>query len=166
MLVLIKNTTPLVEFTNVKCTSHDLEFNEFEYCFLKSLNRSYKYMSLKAKMYKIPVTKTKINFSMLKKFNGYKPFLYNITVDGCKVFRHPKSSPIFSFFFNTFKSFSNLNHTCPYDHDLIVDKLTTNQINHQYTAILPFSKGEYLIHTDWYAYDVIRSTVDLYFKLS
>ncbi|KAH8332410.1 hypothetical protein KR074_002927, partial [Drosophila pseudoananassae] len=154
-----------VEFTNVKCISHDLEFNEFEYCFLKSLNRSYKYMSLKAKIYKIPITKTKINFSMLKKFNGYRPFLYNITVDGCKVFRHPKSSPIFSFFFNTFKSFSNLNHTCPYDHDVIVDKLPISHVDHQFSKLLVFPSGEYQFFTDWFIKGINRATVSVYFRL-
>lgn len=49
-----------VDFTNLKCTSFDPEFNEFEYCHLKSVNRSFKYLSLKVKLHKIPVTKVKV----------------------------------------------------------------------------------------------------------
>ncbi|EDW39227.1 GL13981, partial [Drosophila persimilis] len=45
-----------VEFTNIKCTSLDKEFDDFEYCYLKSVNRTYKYMSLKVNLYKIPIT--------------------------------------------------------------------------------------------------------------
>ncbi|KAH8332411.1 hypothetical protein KR074_002926, partial [Drosophila pseudoananassae] len=175
--------TCLAEFKNIKCNSLDSEFDEFEYCFLKSVNRSYKYLSLKVKLFKIPITKVKVNFSLLKKFNGYKPFLYNITVDACKTLRNPKSSPIFAYFHDSFKSFSNMNHTCPFDvrtiliylkepfkeiyfqHDLIVDKVTINHLDYQFTRVLSFSKGEYLFHTEWYAFDVNRATVDVYFNL-
>ncbi|XP_070138044.1 uncharacterized protein, partial [Drosophila bipectinata] len=151
--------TCFAEFTNIKCNPLDSEFDEFEYCLLKSVNRSYKYFSLKVKLLKIPITKVKVNFALLKKFNGYKPFLYNITVDACKTLRNPKSSPIFAYFHDAFKSFSNMNHTCPFDHDIIVDKLTINHVDYQFSTVLPFSKGEYLFHTEWYAYDVNRAIV-------
>nr|XP_043068301.1 uncharacterized protein LOC108127985 [Drosophila bipectinata] len=157
--------TCFAEFTNIKCNPLDSEFDEFEYCLLKSVNRSYKYFSLKVKLLKIPITKVKVNFALLKKFNGYKPFLYNITVDACKTLRNPKSSPIFAYFHDAFKSFSNMNHTCPFDHDIIVDKLTINHVDYQFSTVLPFSKGEYLFHTEWYAYDVNRAIVDVYFNL-
>ncbi|EDV30458.2 uncharacterized protein Dana_GF23304 [Drosophila ananassae] len=117
----------LVEFKNIKCDSLDSEFDAFEYCLLKSVNRSYKYLSLKVKLYKVPITK--VNFALLKKFNGYKPFLYNITVDACKTLRNPKSNPIFGYFHDAFKTFSNMNHTCPFDHDLIVDKLNIKHMD-------------------------------------
>jgi len=49
-----------VEFTNVQCETLDKDFSLFEYCYLKSVNRSYKYVSLKVKLLKIPVTKIKV----------------------------------------------------------------------------------------------------------
>ncbi|KAH8384231.1 hypothetical protein KR200_003637, partial [Drosophila serrata] len=158
--------TPLVEFTNIKCTSFDKKYNDFEYCRLKSVNRSFKYMSLKVNLYKVPITKVKVNFAMLKRYSGYKPFLYNITVDACKILKHPKSNPIFGFFHGLFKKHSNMNHTCPYDHDLVVDKLPTSFINQQVTGALSFPHGDYLFHSDWFAYGVHRATVDFFYTLS
>jgi len=56
-----------------------------------------------------------VNFALLKRYSGYKPFLYNITVDACKLLKHPKANPIFGFFHGLFKEHSNMNHSCPYD---------------------------------------------------
>lgn len=127
-----------------------------------------------------------VNFSLLKRFNGYKPFLYNITVDACKALRHSKYNPIFSFFYGLFKHHSNMNHTCPFDvsvlirrlieqlntflfkfqHDLIVEKLPTNFLNQKVNGDIKFPHGDYLFHSDWYAYGINRATVDFFLTLS
>ncbi|KAH8293622.1 hypothetical protein KR054_002264, partial [Drosophila jambulina] len=178
--------TSKVEFTNIKCTSLDKEFDDFEYCLLKSVNRTYKYISLKVKMYKIPVNNVKVitlkakameslefnllifqvNYALLKKFSGYKPFLYNISVDACKILKNPKSNPIFGFFHSLFSSYSNMNHTCPYNEDLILDKLSTDFINKQFTKVLPFPTGDYLFHSKWIVDDINRAEVNVYGTLS
>ncbi|XP_022216618.2 uncharacterized protein LOC111070405 [Drosophila obscura] len=86
----------------------------------------------------------------MKRFNGYKPFLYNITVNACKFFANPKSSPVAKFFYESVVTFSNINHSCPYNHDIIVDKVPVEFINHRFTQILQFPEGDYLIEAYWY----------------
>ncbi|XP_033167397.1 uncharacterized protein LOC117145744 [Drosophila mauritiana] len=154
------------EFTNIKCTSLDKEFDDFEYCHLKSVNRTFKYISLKVRMYKIPVTRVKVNFALLKKFNGYKPFLYNITTDACRVLKYPKSNPVFGFFHSLFAHHSNMNHSCPYNHDIIVDKLPADFVNTKFTKILPFPVGDYLFDSKWIVNDINRADVQVYGTLS
>ncbi|XP_033254353.1 uncharacterized protein LOC117193739 isoform X5 [Drosophila miranda] len=106
-----------VEFTNIKCNSEDKEFSDFEYCYLKSVNRSYKYLSLKVNLFQVPITNVSTKIGLYKRFSGYKPFLYNLTVDACKFLKHQKSFPIVSYFYELIKDFSNMNHSCPYDND-------------------------------------------------
>ncbi|XP_041450260.1 uncharacterized protein LOC121404596 [Drosophila obscura] len=113
-----------VEFTNIVCTSLDKEFSDFEYCYLKSVNRTYKYVSAKCNLYKTPITKVKVNFSLYKRFNGYRPFMYNITVDACRFLKNPKSNPVTLFFFSSFAEFSNFNHSCPFNGALFLEKLS------------------------------------------
>ncbi|KAH8245895.1 hypothetical protein KR038_010973, partial [Drosophila bunnanda] len=155
-----------VEFTNVNCTSFDRDFCNFEYCHLKSVNRSYKYLSIKVNLYEVPVNNFKINLTPLLRLNGYKPFLYNVTVDGCKFLKNPKSYPVSSYLFNVFGSFTNINHTCPIDHDLILDKLSAQFVNHQLTAVLPVPEGKYALQTSWFANNTIRATVTAFVTLS
>lgn len=56
-----------------------------------------------------------VNFALLKRFGGYKPFLYNVTTDACKFLNNPNSNPVIVYLHGFFKSHSNMNHTCPYD---------------------------------------------------
>nr|XP_044251831.1 uncharacterized protein LOC108065048 [Drosophila takahashii] len=156
----------LIEFTNIKCESPDKEFSNFEYCRLKSVNRTYKYFSLKANLYKTPVTDVRVNLALYKFENGYKPFLYNITYDACKFMKNKKSNPVALYFYNFFKERSNVNHTCPYNHDIVVEKISTEFVNHQMTNVLPFPEGKYMFKMDWMAYDIKRAVFKIYILLS
>ncbi|XP_034665127.1 uncharacterized protein LOC117899310 [Drosophila subobscura] len=154
------------EFTNVNCTSLNKKFGECEYLYLKSVNRTYKYLSGKFKLYQLPVKALDVNFVLLKRFNGYKPFLYNVTVNACKLFVNPKSSPVAKFFYDSFLTFSNMNHSCPYNHDIIIDKLPADFINHRLTQLLPFPHGDYLVEAYWSRSGSLFAMVRVYGSLS
>ncbi|XP_050744372.1 uncharacterized protein LOC108023058 [Drosophila biarmipes] len=154
------------ELTNVKCTSLDESFASFEYCYLKSVNRTYKYGSLRVKLHKGPIYKVKLNLAIYQRLNGYKPFLYNVTVDGCKFILNQKSSPVTAFIFNLFAPYSNMNHSCPFDHDLVVEKVPYSYINDQLTNVLPFPKSSYAFCSDWYADGIKRASVNAYATLT
>ncbi|XP_044313689.1 uncharacterized protein LOC108053571 [Drosophila rhopaloa] len=155
-----------VEFTNFKCESVDKDFCEIDKCFLKSVNRTYKYSSLKIKLLRIPVTKVKINFALYKRFNGYKPFLYNITLDACKFLENRNSNPGASYFFDIWEDISNMNHSCPYNHDIEIEKMSTEHLNHHITNILPFPNGRYMFEIHWKAYDIKRAVTQLYLSFT
>ncbi|KAH8284875.1 hypothetical protein KR054_002134, partial [Drosophila jambulina] len=54
-----------------------------------------------------------LRFQVFKKLNGYRPFLFNFTVDGCQ-FLKGKKNQMTKFFFESFASYSNMLHPCPY----------------------------------------------------
>ncbi|XP_017057433.1 uncharacterized protein LOC108098802 [Drosophila ficusphila] len=166
MNVYLSLVSSKFEFTNIECTSLDKSFDDFEYCYLKSVNRSYKYLSLKVNLFKTPITKVKVKGGLYKRLNGLRPFMYNITVDACRFLNNPKSNPVMNFYYSFVKPFSNINHTCPFDHDLVVDKVPIDFVNHQVTKVLPFPEGSYLLETHWFAYDIVRAVVKIYWTLS
>ncbi|XP_033158783.1 uncharacterized protein LOC117140128 [Drosophila mauritiana] len=141
----------LVEFTNVQCESLDKNFALIEYCYLKSVNRSYKYVSIKVNLLKIPIYKVKIRFGLYKRLTGYKPFLYNATLDACKFLKSPNSNPVALFFFQ---------------HDIVLDKMPYHSINNKITKILPFPEGNYMIEIHWLAYEINRAITKLYWTLT
>ncbi|KAH8241474.1 hypothetical protein KR026_006392 [Drosophila bipectinata] len=154
------------EFTNFVCESLDKDFGEFEYCFIKSVNRSYKYISGKFKLYQRPLTKLKINMALLKRFNGYKPFLYNLSVDLCKFYKNPKSNIVLKFFYESYSSYAKHNRSCPLNGDIILDKLPSDFINHRATAVLPFPEGNYLIEFHWLINGTEKAVIKLFGTLS
>ncbi|XP_017037359.1 uncharacterized protein [Drosophila kikkawai] len=154
------------EFTNINCTSYEKRIAEFEYCYLKSINRSYKYLSGKLKVYEIPLPNMKVNFVLWKRLNGYKPFLYNVTVDLCKFLATPKSSPVVKFVYESYVTFSNFNHSCPFNNDLYVEKLPVDFMNHRLTKILPFPEGDYLFEFLWFRSRSVIGSAKIYCTVS
>ncbi|KRF98678.1 uncharacterized protein Dwil_GK28060 [Drosophila willistoni] len=126
------------EFTNLKCTSLDKSFLEFQHCYIKAVNRSYKYITIRANVFDLPVYEAITNFDLLKRNNGYLPFLYNITGPVCPFFENKKRFPVSSFITGLFLEHSNFNHRCPFNHDFIVDKLDIGFLNGKFTKLLPF----------------------------
>ncbi|XP_070142363.1 uncharacterized protein, partial [Drosophila kikkawai] len=152
-----------VEFSNLKCTSWDPEWVDFEYCYLKAYNRTFRYLSLKAKLYKLPVKEIKVNFALLKRFGGLKTTLYNITIDGCKFVKdETKANPIITYLYGFYRVYSNINHTCPYDHDIIMEKIPATVFDTQFSEILPFARGEYLFKSNWIYQSNNKASVHVY----
>nr|XP_017004970.2 uncharacterized protein LOC108062702 [Drosophila takahashii] len=137
------------EFTNFICESFDKTFGEFEYCFLKSVNRTYKYISGKFKPHRLPINKLRVNFALWKRYNGYKPFMYNITFDVCSFLKNRNSNPVIKFIHDSHSNYSNINHSCPLNHDVILEKLPIEILNHRLTKVLPFPEGDYLLRMYW-----------------
>lgn len=51
---------------------------------------------------------------MMKKANGYKPFLFDYTFDACEFMRR-RNQPFAKIVWNMIKNVSTVNHTCPYE---------------------------------------------------
>ncbi|XP_022211674.2 uncharacterized protein LOC111066992 [Drosophila obscura] len=162
----VTQTYTKFEFTNVNCTSLDKSYVTFEYCYLKSVNRTYKYGSLKVNLHQGAITVLHLNLAIYQRLSGYKPFLYNVTVDYCKFIANSKSSPVARFIVNLFGPYSNLNHTCPYDHPIIIDKAPISHLDYQLTKVLPFPKGKYGFHSIWSVNRIPRAHVNVYGTLS
>ncbi|KAH8356668.1 hypothetical protein KR200_004290, partial [Drosophila serrata] len=154
------------EFTNFVCTSMNKDFADFDYCVLKAVNRTYKYVSMKLTLYEKPLKSLRVNFALYKRANGYKPFLYNQTVDGCKFFKNPKSNIVTQYFFGFIKEITNLSHPCPYNEDFTMEKLSLEMVNYRITNLLPFPEGEYMFQAIWTGNNKGSVVFKLYIQLT
>ncbi|KAH8270450.1 hypothetical protein KR018_010210, partial [Drosophila ironensis] len=137
------------EFTNVACESFDKDFGEFDFCYLKSINRSYKYVSGKISFRTLPIKKLMINMALWKRFNGYKPFLYNVSFDLCVFIKKAKSNLLLKFVYDSMSQYSNVNTSCSSLNFFIVDKLPAEFVDYRFSKVLSFPKGDYLIKWDY-----------------
>ncbi|KAI8040430.1 hypothetical protein M5D96_006373, partial [Drosophila gunungcola] len=62
-----------------------------------------------------------INVSLYKKSNGYRPHLFNQTLDFCYYMRNPRAHPLIYMMHKVFLSNSNMNHSCPYNFSAILN---------------------------------------------
>uniref|UniRef100_A0A1I8Q0N2 MD-2-related lipid-recognition domain-containing protein n=1 Tax=Stomoxys calcitrans TaxID=35570 RepID=A0A1I8Q0N2_STOCA len=148
-----------LRFTNLKCNEFHKEFATFEECRLKMVKRGLVALNLHVKLYQLPVNNISVNLALLKKANGYRPFLYNVTTDFCKFLQNPKRVPFVNIFYEMIRKNCNMNHTCPYDHDPIVRNLTLKEEMFKH---LPLPNGEYLFRLKVGAYNDWKAEVNVY----
>ncbi|XP_018803400.1 PREDICTED: uncharacterized protein LOC108977890 [Bactrocera latifrons] len=152
----------MIKFTNIKCVALDKPFSDFAYCKLKALSRNEVALSLRCNIFKSPVTNVSLNVELLKRYNGYRPFLINRTVDFCEFLRHKKRVSVLHIVYNFLERYSNINHTCPYKDYIIVDRLI---LKPNYFALLPLPAGEYLLKLTVGAYNDWKSIVNVFFQV-
>ncbi|KAH8301245.1 hypothetical protein KR018_009238 [Drosophila ironensis] len=140
--ICIQYSHSLFKFTNVKCSCYDKSFCDFSQCELKVQGRGRIALSIYVKVRQLPVKRVRVNMSLFRKFSGYRPFMYNITVDACNFFRSAKRHPWFTIGYNMISNFTNVNHSCPYNHDIIVSNLV---LTDEMLDMTPFPTGSYML---------------------
>ncbi|XP_034110946.1 uncharacterized protein LOC117572321 [Drosophila albomicans] len=93
--------------------------------------------------YQLPIDDIKLHIQLFKQSNGYRPFLFNQTVDYCGYMRNMDSQPLFHAFYKTWITTTNFNHSCPFNHAIVVKNLKYNG-NHIMNN-LPMPNGEYMV---------------------
>ncbi|XP_017958366.2 uncharacterized protein LOC108652685 [Drosophila navojoa] len=155
-LIGIISITADLEFNNVNCFTYDKKFLEYEYCYLKAVNRTYKYFSVKAVLHKLPIRNGKV----VKRDTRYIFEHFNGSINACKFLRDRKN-PFASLIYSTFAPYSNMNHTCPFNHDIILDKLPVQYVNSVVKNLIP--GGRYMLNLTFYNDDIARTDVIVYF---
>ncbi|EDV51215.2 uncharacterized protein LOC6545981 [Drosophila erecta] len=127
---------------NVVCESLDTSYSDFKQCEMKVIRRGVSAFYMVWKIYSVPIANVDVNLSLFKRSNGYRPFLFNQSLDYCYYMRNPLAYPLINMVHGSFLATSNINHSCPYDHDMIIKDLF-----YQENALqdLPVPNGDYMI---------------------
>ncbi|XP_030080829.1 uncharacterized protein LOC115483355 [Drosophila hydei] len=101
-----------IKMTNVVCISYNKSWVVVNHCRLKAVQRNKTIFNADLEIIH-PANEIDMRVQVQKKANGYKPWLFDITIDGCKYLRKP-NNPAIKIIYGIFKEFSTINHTCPY----------------------------------------------------
>ncbi|XP_061401908.1 uncharacterized protein LOC133337717 [Musca vetustissima] len=151
-----------MRFTNLKCESLKPDFAIFEVCRLSVVKRDIISLNVNVKLLKGPVNHSTINLSFFKKLSGYRPFLYNSTYDFCEFMKNRNRIMHAKLFLDAILKESNVNHTCPYDHNIIVDNLVLDESKFKY---FPLPRGDYMFQMKVAAYNDWKADVKIYFSI-
>ena len=105
--------TSRLTISNIVCEEYDKDFATIDYCYLKAINRTYKYLSVKVNLHKAPLTNFTLGIALLKRENGWKPFLYNVSFNACKFLKSKHRNPVAEYLASIFLPYTNINHSCP-----------------------------------------------------
>ncbi|XP_065362089.1 uncharacterized protein LOC135955658 [Calliphora vicina] len=169
LLILFLNSQQLtnsltVKFTKFVCFAFDKPFADIPKCYLKALARDTVGLDLHVRLHQVPVNNVSFNAAFLVKGStqNYRPFLYNSTLDFCKFIKNSNRYPFWKIIYYIIKPASNINHTCPYNHDIIVKNLT---LDSSMFKMIPFPSGDYLVILRVAAYNHYKAEVRAYFSL-
>ncbi|KRF97927.1 uncharacterized protein Dwil_GK26917 [Drosophila willistoni] len=149
-----------MKFTNAKCESFNHSWVTIEHCRLRAINRHKTVLNINANFH-YPATKIKLRFQVLKKANGYKPWVIDGTIDACAFLQKP-NHPVVKIIHNLIKNCSTVNHTCPYiGRQSVKDfDVTPEQIP------LPFPSGDYALFLTWIFSDKPQFATNVYFTFT
>ncbi|KAH8388309.1 hypothetical protein KR093_003451, partial [Drosophila rubida] len=150
-------SAPVFKLTNAVCESYNQSWVEFELCRLRAVSRYKVYLNVNVTLHQ-PINDVFIKGQLMKKANGYKPWLYSVFFNACQFVRR-RNNPLIKLVWELFKEFSTLNHTCPYvgqqfikDFYLRHEKLPT-----------PMPTGEYLVLLTWITKKKPLAATNIYF---
>ncbi|XP_018793736.1 PREDICTED: uncharacterized protein LOC108971868 [Bactrocera latifrons] len=151
-----------IKFINLRCVAYDKPFADFRQCKLKTLSRNAIALSLHVRLFQVPVNDVSVNLDVYKKANGYRAFMFNITTDFCQFLKNKKRIPFGKLLMDTVEAYSNINHTCPFDNDIIVTDMV---LKPEQMQLLPVPMGEYMLRISVAAYNDYKATVKAYISL-
>nr|XP_017092456.1 uncharacterized protein LOC108122396 [Drosophila bipectinata] len=156
--------TRLLKFTNVKCMDLPTSrgFTKYEYCRLKVIRRNHVELSLKVSLLQLPIRNLTARLQCFQRRDGYRPFMYNILFDFCKLMSSANYAISFErFIFDSIRKHSNFNHSCPWkENHMTVEKfaLELDKIN------MPVPSGTYRLDFTFYAYGIARTLTQVFFE--
>uniref|UniRef100_B3P5R8 GG11605 n=1 Tax=Drosophila erecta TaxID=7220 RepID=B3P5R8_DROER len=154
---------PTTRHTNMKCEVHDESFVEVKQCRLKVLGRGIIGANVYLKLKVMPVKTVNVNFSVWKKLSGYHPYLFNTTVDVCHILKHPNPSNVFFYFYRALKPYFNANHSCPFNHDIILKNFV---LDDKMFSLFPIPMGNYMFAIKIMANEALRLTIFSYMDVN
>ncbi|XP_017070099.2 uncharacterized protein LOC108107194 [Drosophila eugracilis] len=137
MAFLVCSEAPFVKMTNVVCESYNKSWIAVHYCRLKAYSRNKTSSNINLTLSE-PTSNVFVHVKLMKKYNGYKPFLVDVTLDGCQ-FMRKRNNPTVKIIWNLIKDVSTLNHTCPYRGLQMLSDF------HRIEVPVPLPTGDYLL---------------------
>ncbi|KAH8302136.1 hypothetical protein KR044_003152, partial [Drosophila immigrans] len=134
----------LFKLTNAVCESYNKSWLIVNTCRLRAISRNKTVLNVNVSMVH-PCSNIFIDVQFFKRANGYKPWLIKFTVDACR-FLNKLYNPAAILIYRQLKEFSNLNHTCPYVGNQIIEGFYLRPEK----LLLPLPTGDYLLEMTWF----------------
>ncbi|KRF83505.1 uncharacterized protein Dvir_GJ26573 [Drosophila virilis] len=98
--------------TNAVCESYNKTLIVINECRLRAISRNKTTLTMLANILR-PLNDMFIRFQMLKRANGYKPWLMDYSGDVCRLMRK-RYHPVATIILNVIANTTTFNHPCPF----------------------------------------------------
>ncbi|XP_065365647.1 uncharacterized protein LOC135958685 [Calliphora vicina] len=152
-----------IKFTNLECHGFDPEFVQIPLCRLKVVARNKVSVNYHLKLLQLPLNNNlTVRGQLLRKSNEYRPFIYNTSTDFCRFLKNGHKFLFWKIILDIARPFTNVNHSCPLNHDIIVANLSLNESD---MKLILFPAGDYLLRLYLDAYQKPKININAYFAI-
>ncbi|XP_049308396.1 uncharacterized protein LOC105224665 [Bactrocera dorsalis] len=132
-------------------------------CTLKQMPHDMAEVSVAVTLLQRPINNASLSALLIKRGYEDRAPIVDYTIDGCAFFRNKRRNFLAAFAHKAMglDKYSNLNHSCPYDHDILVDRYAFN--GRAIGKIIPFGNGEFTFVTKWLTYNDLKAIVKIRF---
>ncbi|XP_075157497.1 uncharacterized protein LOC142230754 [Haematobia irritans] len=156
------NEAKIIKFTKLECKDYDKSFVHFKQCQLKAIGRNRIALQLIANLKKKIDDTLIINAELFRKSHDFRPFMYNDTMEFCGFIKNPNRYMFWKILVQEMIQFTNVNHTCPYEGDIIVKDLILEE---NMLKTLPFPSNDYMVHLKAILQDEVKAELKIYVLL-
>ncbi|XP_005177413.1 uncharacterized protein LOC101899278 [Musca domestica] len=137
-----QNESKIVKFTKLECKDFDKSLIAFKLCQLKAVGRNRIAMQVQGDLKQPLNDGLLINVELFRKSHDFRPFLYNDTMEFCGFIKNPNRYMFWKILVQEMIKYTNLNHTCPYEDELVVKDLI---LDDSMLKALPFPSNDYMV---------------------
>ncbi|KAH8330342.1 hypothetical protein KR067_001571, partial [Drosophila pandora] len=148
-----------LRFSNFVCQSYNASSTIVNYCRLKAVSRDRVVLHYNA-TFLHPIHTAAVRLKAFKRESGFKPWLLETTIDCCRYMRKTYN-PLARLVYKTVKEFTNINHSCPYEGDQIVNGFYVKPE----LIILPVPSGTYMISLKWFLNQMHQLDTNVTFEI-
>ncbi|XP_034478199.1 uncharacterized protein LOC117784551 isoform X2 [Drosophila innubila] len=135
--------TTYCKMTNAVCETMNKSWVRIDQCRLRAINRNITTLNVEVTLLQ-PINVVHVNLELRTKAFGYRPSIFNYTIDACAFLRNRKHQ-ISKMIWHIFRDFSTMNHTCPYEGTQILKDFYYDPTN----LTLPIPSGDYVMLLTW-----------------
>ncbi|XP_013115766.2 uncharacterized protein LOC106093262 [Stomoxys calcitrans] len=156
------NEAKIIKFTKLECKDYDKSFIQFKQCQLKAVGRNRIALQLHGDLKKNIDEELTINAELFRKSHDFRPFMYNDTMEFCSFVRNPNRYMFWKILVQDMIQFTNINHTCPYENEIIIKDLILEE---NMFKTLPFPGNDYMVHVKAILQNEIKAELKVYVVL-
>ncbi|XP_053966391.1 uncharacterized protein LOC128868386 [Anastrepha ludens] len=140
------------------------QYVNYTQCKIEQVSRDVYEVTIAIALHLGPVNNITLSSSVVKRGYEDRQPMVDYKIDWCAFFHSKRRNILAKFFYSNMglERYSNMNHSCPYDHDLLLDHYPFD--GKAMGKVLPFGNGIFTFITKWYAYNILRAMVNIRFQ--
>ncbi|SPP75191.1 Hypothetical predicted protein [Drosophila guanche] len=164
-LLLLGSMQVEAKFKSLLCVPHDKDYADFFICKINAISRYKNSISIGYRIKQTFGSNLILRMELFKRANGWRPFLYNVTLNVCDFLdnaknRNTPNGALFSLAFSYFSQYLNKPLKCPFYANDTMEIMNFVCNMKRFRSRFPIENGEYAAQFSVYHKKILKYTIN------